>query len=96
VSAGTVIDTACDPALPMRNCIDHPADCNPFQKCNPIPDNSAINREIMIPLRCARRDNLFNGFFGVPALQLQFAYYCLMFAPRNSTVKKRDIVCACP
>ena len=34
-SGKTTIDTGCDPAL-LRNCVDHPADCNHFQKCNPI------------------------------------------------------------
>jgi len=31
----TTIHTSDNPAL-LRNCADHPADCNPFQKCNPI------------------------------------------------------------
>jgi len=59
-------------ALPrrcLRNCVDHPADCNLFKKYNPIkfaiirPLTLNYNKIFMKLLRNARRDNLFNSFF---------------------------------
>jgi len=43
----TTKDTGCDSAL-LRNCVDHPANRNLFQKRNPIPNNSVINSLTMI------------------------------------------------
>jgi len=64
-SLQTTIDTCCDPAL-LRNCVDHPADRNPFKKNNPIkfsiirPFTMIIIHEIVEG--CPGR-NLFNSFF---------------------------------
>jgi len=42
----TMIDTSCNPAH-LCNCVDHPADRNPFQKCikNPIILPSTLNHD---------------------------------------------------
>jgi len=59
----TTIDTGCEPAL-MGNCVDHPADCNLFQKCNPV--KFPIIRPSTLNYDRKLQDNLFTRCFPVP------------------------------
>jgi len=62
----TTIDTGCDPAL-THNCVDHPADRNPFQNGNPI------KFPIIQPLALKHDRKLRNSM--APDVAWQFATY---------------------